>query len=207
MLTLLCLRSFVFSTCVEVFLYRMSATIYDESFLHVRGGVSRIKKPMGNRRGVFSTCVEVFLLTMPMILLLAGFLHVRGGVSSLSRNNIQGGKFSPRAWRCFSPPEAWRRKRGVFSTCVEVFLIYYLLSISLGRFLHVRGGVSASISASPREVAFSPRAWRCFAITRKMQRKLAVFPTCVYLLILQTRFFGCLTLAFRLCNHQTVIQE
>ena len=91
-------------------------------------------------------------------------------------------KFSPRMWRCFSCAYVARYVTKIFSTYVEVFLLFRKLSgvsiifstyvevflinapvrQSLKHFLHVCGGVSIRNRSSSRGTTFSPRMWRCF---------------------------------------------
>ena len=111
----------VFSTSVEVFLYRLGRRCGKPSLLHVRGGVSsaygfnyfvlgssprpwrcflELLGRLGDRL-VFSTSVEVFLLCAHHKTSSNGLLHVRGGVSGgLTAYGVPV-KSSPRPWRCF----------------------------------------------------------------------------------------------------------
>ena len=189
----------VFSTCVEVFLSRLSGLRRRQGFLHVRGGVSRLNwrvvrvfefSPRAWRcfsswgvggfwRGVFSTCVEVFLRKMSGQSVGMSFLHVRGGVSGVLSVGLAEIPFSPRAWRCFSTLSTAVSSGSVFSTCVEVFLSRLSGLRRRQGFLHVRGGVS--INARPVFInrQFSPRAWRCFSFSLKKSSREIVFSTCV----------------------------
>ena len=153
----------VFSTCVEVFLYRGLDRLLSICFLHVRGGVSagfqgirgkkkfsprawrcfRIDKARGLATRVFSTCVEVFLRVYEIERERHRFLHVRGGVSYAFGQKKLIGEFSPRAWRCFYTVLENRESNQVFSTCVEVFLRATYYGRHIPSFLHVRGGVSS----------------------------------------------------------------
>ena len=148
----------VFSTFVEVFLDRESPYGKRNSFLHVRGGVSKYEdwenfitgfSPRSwrcfqvgrihyRRKRVFSTFVEVFLNSDLYWLESMGFLHVRGGVSQIWKSNIQITEFSPRSWRC-SKYEDW-----------ENFI-----------------------------TGFSPRSWRCFYCSYRLRRGHSVFSTFV----------------------------
>ena len=178
----------VFSTCVEVFLSENVVLMEDEGFLHVRGGVSplcnavfapHVFSPRAWRcfcttprkaicRNVFSTCVEVFPRVRMVGLDRMSFLHVRGGVSTTTVSDCPIKAFSPRAWRCFQNPARSQADRGVFSTCVEVFLSSKATLLISESFLHVRGGVSTDRTGLANAGMFSPRAWRCFYISLKM---------------------------------------
>ncbi len=111
----------VFSTCVEVFLFKNVLEGIRGCFLHVRGGVSdmgslqhrptrfsprawrcfRNKKQRKPKQQVFSTCVEVFPENRIRRHSRRRFLHVRGGVSPGRAERPGHRRFSPRAWRCF----------------------------------------------------------------------------------------------------------
>ena len=94
----------VFSTFVEVFLTRIRQYRCQFSFLHVRGGVSKVAFIVGTdgtfslrswrcfwivsvkgfERSVFSTFVEVFPNISEYPTLWISFLHVRGGVFDIN---------------------------------------------------------------------------------------------------------------------------
>ena len=113
---------------MEVFLLGWVLTPIENSFLHVRGGVSSGRTERKSVGQVFSTCVEVFLWTGRFGCGFYGFLHVRGGVSWRTLSISRPSAFSPRAWRCFSGAKGLASDFKVFSTCVEVFLLgVYLL--------------------------------------------------------------------------------
>ena len=174
----------VFSTCVEVFPSPQGMRDVLCRFLHVRGGVSErcyshstftSFSPRAWRcflyfwryifwSCVFSTCVEVFPKRMIKTSLKNCFLHVRGGVSTLEAERADYQRFSPRAWRCFSPQTSSVLIRSVFSTCVEVFLDITATGNGGNGFLHVRGGVSFYRGECGKCTPFSPRAWRCFSL-------------------------------------------
>ena len=69
-------------------------------------------------------------------------LHVRGGVSQRAalENALVGS--SPRPWRCFCEYLHSIAQPQVFSTSVEVFLIFRATPLQKRSLLHVRGGVS-----------------------------------------------------------------
>ena len=106
---------------MEVFLTITRKILTLQSFLHVRGGVSKVAFIVGTdgtfslrswrcfsfslgrgvRVQVFSTSVEVFLDKWTESSDGLSFLHVRGGVS-MPAKVLQGQVwFSPRSWRCF----------------------------------------------------------------------------------------------------------
>ena len=128
---------------------------------------------------VFSTCVEVFPYRQPNNRQSVCFLHVRGGVSRKPGPKKSRNKFSPRAWRCFCKMASTIDLVDVFSTCVEVFLLFLCPFLPLLRFLHVRGGVSGNFINSRIYPLFSPRAWRCFSESLRLAVVCHVFSTCV----------------------------
>ena len=87
---------------------------------------------------------------------------MRGGVSATEHHRRRLAMFSPRAWRCFYVVDDEALDAFVFSTCVEVFPIRQTLTLTMKRFLHVRGGVSSVRGTVAGMFKFSPRAWRCF---------------------------------------------
>ena len=112
---------------------------------------------------VFPTCVGVFPDIRRTDSVQNGLPHVRGGVSQLLAELDCGFGSSPRAWGCFSIPDAtgglsresspraWgcfelcgkgRKASCVFPTCVGVFLRRTAGSEAAGGLPHVRGGVS-----------------------------------------------------------------
>ena len=111
----------IFSTYVEVFpdlVLQHRARLH---FLHVCGGVSRLKNlenvlrrfsprmwrcfhvkaECRRRQKIFSTYVEVFLRRTALICESTDFLHVCGGVSRWVCRPLMLMQFSPRMWRCF----------------------------------------------------------------------------------------------------------
>ena len=174
----------VFSTYVEVFPIDLDITLYPDSLLHVRGGVSillsvqmerqrssprtwrcfYLRRIRSSCRRVFSTYVEVFLGVFPGMAGNRRLLHVRGGVSYLWRPGLELGQSSPRTWRCFRLRGVGAVAAVVFSTYVEVFPHRRDIMITFGRLLHVRGGVSEQTGEPVVENGSSPRTWRCFRI-------------------------------------------
>ena len=112
------------------------------SLLHVRGGVSL------NPLKVWST---------------RGLLHVRGGVSFNCAYCSQKSLSSPRPWRCFSGKVTELCAQSVFSTSVEVFPKDFRFRQRRYGLLHVRGGVSYTLTIFKSQNGSSPRPWRCFA--------------------------------------------
>ena len=153
-----CLYTGVFPTCVGVFLKPRTAKFVTT---------------------VFPTCVGVFL---KKVLYKAGEIclpHVRGGVSPLCRTIASTGTSSPRAWGCFQKALNRVANRGVFPTCVGVFLKRMYKKQSPKSLPHVRGGVSSGCFSSALAMRSSPRAWGCFLIQMNRLRVMPVFPTCV----------------------------
>ena len=172
----------VFSTSVEVFPNRDSATKIARSLLHVRGGVSdeladdvardassprpwrcfSKQTSCGKWLAVFSTSVEVFLQADWAQSDSGRLLHVRGGVSCVGYCADGGQQSSPRPWRCFRFQKSVRCNGIVFSTSVEVFLDHVVAHAQIHGLLHVRGGVSSLREFAGPPKASSPRPWRCF---------------------------------------------
>ena len=112
----------VFSTSVEVFPQVQPQALWRSGLLHVRGGVSAVKKKIDREIEVFSTSVEVFLVDVETYAKEPCLLHVRGGVSLRRNLRLSRAKSSPRPWRCFLKSSNGECVRLVFSTSVEVFL-------------------------------------------------------------------------------------
>ena len=108
---------------------------------------------------VFSTSVEVF----------------PGGGSI----QTVGLKSSPRPWRCFRACRQCIARAQVFSTSVEVFPINRLDWRAFERLLHVRGGVSERLCNDHDSRQSSPRPWRCFLKSYRLNRNKYVFSTSV----------------------------
>ena len=131
----------VFSTSVEVFPEPAAGEQGRQGLLHVRGGVSFLRRrfaallwssprpwrcfPVGRDPAgvllVFSTSVEVFPAVGTVANLQTSLLHVRGGVSGSGSSAQAMTKSSPRPWRCFFHELLRRVGIRVFSTSVEVF--------------------------------------------------------------------------------------
>ena len=106
--------------------------------------------------------MEVFLPIYGYGLDSERFLHTRGGVSSSVPVVDNLCMFSPHTWRCFCIESRCIFKKLVFSTHVEVFLKRAAGVMYGVRFLHTRGGVSASVRVCRKVGEFSPHTWRCF---------------------------------------------
>ena len=149
------------------------------------------------RDAIFSTYVEVFPIRHLRAILLLYFLHVCGGVSYFLFSVCSMLRFSPRMWRCFSCAYVARYVTKIFSTYVEVFLLFRKLSgvsiifstyvevflinapvrQSLKHFLHVCGGVSGAAVSRITYAKFSPRMWRCFQMAQTKVAVRAIFST------------------------------
>ena len=191
--------STVFSTSVEVFLSGDGRMKDISSLLHVRGGVSGAyvyasdttpssprpwrcfsKRPLRlHMRLVFSTSVEVFPEALRAAWRRGRLLHVRGGVSHPDHYARYRFESSPRPWRCFCCESSQNNCCLVFSTSVEVFLLRPSVSGNKDCLLHVRGGVSAVVTAKILDGKSSPRPWRCFCADDGVQCSTAVFSTSV----------------------------
>ena len=75
---------------------------------------------------------------------------------------LQGKKFAPRPWRCFSPSWESEVSLEVCSTPVEMFLEKYIYNKKESSLLHARGDVSSSSTMHLITKRFAPRPWRCF---------------------------------------------
>ena len=104
---------------------------------------------------------------------------MRGGVSRGQSSRFFPGWSSPRAWGCFRFLRARYRRDRVFPTCVGVFPLSHWRPLCHSCLPHVRGGVSARVSAGRRKTSSSPRAWGCFFSLTDTRLLYRVFPTCV----------------------------
>ena len=86
---------------------------------------------------------------------------------------------SPRPWRCFPHQEPFAFQPHVFSTSVEVFLLFIFQNEIFNSLLHVRGGVSEIDRKIVALNGSSPRPWRCFRITYPNEKSYWVFSTSV----------------------------
>ena len=86
---------------------------------------------------------------------------------------------SPRAWRSTLLERLLDGDDGVFSTCVEVNLLWPAIQCGRVSLLHVRGGQPGSAPPSNGTPGSSPRAWRSTSVSRVSLTFSAVFSTCV----------------------------
>ena len=147
--------------------------------LHVRGGVS-IECP-----GTPSSFVSsprpwrCFYLMNPsdiFFLVFSTSVEVFPGGGSIQTVGL---KSSPRPWRCFRACRQCIARAQVFSTSVEVFPINRLDWRAFERLLHVRGGVSERLCNDHDSRQSSPRPWRCFLKSYRLNRNKYVFSTSV----------------------------
>ena len=170
----------VFSTYVEVILVQCLCRTCKSCFLHVCGGdpsgcitfcsFSTFSPRMWRwsysaKTGswsdiVFSTYVEVILNGKHLTIVVFGFLHVCGGDPHQTNILLNCFKFSPRMWRWSSSNKHSFKLFSVFSTYVEVILIYGKWVSAEGRFLHVCGGDPLPSNLMSFISKFSPRMWR-----------------------------------------------
>ena len=170
----------VFSTYVEVILSIKTDFPRRVSFLHVCGGdpvkgnPERHAKRFSPRmwrwsssvesrspwNDVFSTYVEVILFSKNGVLIWYCFLHVCGGDPEWKALDYSRVRFSPRMWRWSSSNKHSFKLFSVFSTYVEVILIYGKWVSAEGRFLHVCGGDPLPSNLMSFISKFSPRMWR-----------------------------------------------
>ena len=160
-----------------------SAALPRESLPHVRGGVSNIDgakippvessprawgcfgpvDPWRRDAVVFPTCVGVFPKEICSLSSHSRLPHVRGGVSAWRGHPSHQQLSSPRAWGCFRGGHCRCPWRGVFPTCVGVFLMFERIRRITGCLPHVRGGVSMEQPGKNTDEGSSPRAWGCFS--------------------------------------------
>ena len=177
-------ETWVFPTCVGVFLG--IDDLQDEGFClpHVRGGVSPAsgkwekdaassprawgcfsgRQRSVSRLCVFPTCVGVFPCHGNPRGRSYRLPHVRGGVSPTVAAIISRWRSSPRAWGCFLPHVVGVIQNIVFPTCVGVFRICRDTLAKEAGLPHVRGGVSRCRNVRPNLDQSSPRAWGCFYV-------------------------------------------
>ncbi len=131
----------------------------------------------GHAAAVFSTPVEVFLRRWRLRNSDYCLLHARGGVSENASGAAGEFESSPRPWRCFHYEIPRDKRRDVFSTPVEVFLMLSGALISLLSLLHARGGVSGPQHRENAIRRSSPRPWRCFSMVNAGSHDKKVFST------------------------------
>ena len=85
--------------------------------------------------------------------------------------------FSPRTWRCFFIGLVPFSDGIVFSTHVEMFLVFLIGSKLCLCFLHARGDVSIAERPALFNILFSPRTWRCFSFKFRYDIIIKVFST------------------------------
>ena len=105
------------------------------------------------------------------------FLHACGDVSFEGYATIGNKVFSPRMWRCFSGRRWDYMKAEVFSTHVEMFLLWTDTWTDRHRFLHACGDVSYNLMRRQHQELFSPRMWRCFYYLNSRLDRRDVFST------------------------------
>ena len=150
----------VFSTYVEVILYRLLFCWCWLRILHVCGGdpvihgIARSVKEYSPRMWrwsyfkngwqllhiVFSTYVEVILIHLIHLYLWFRILHVCGGDPEAKEEFYKKAKYSPRMWRWSCPWKSLIIHSFVFSTYVEVIPTGDLKSLYQAGILHVCGG-------------------------------------------------------------------
>ena len=171
---------YVFSTYVEVILSARLGRLFAICILHVCGGdpyydsVKALQEQYSPRmwrwspfvflidiiRVVFSTYVEVILEKLLQQRKAFCILHVCGGdpVCNLPlRPRIQ---YSPRMWRWSSIVPCIVGLLRVFSTYVEVILIFWISSNVTDSILHVCGGDPLHGNPCLKKSWYSPRMWR-----------------------------------------------
>ena len=133
---------------------------------------------------VFSTCVEVIPQKNSPVFLEYCILHVCGGdpIMAFGKCTVQG--YSPRVWRwsycsCFNT-----KPKVVFSTCVEVILIFIVSKSKRLGILHVCGGDPTNIAHKPLQFLYSPRVWRWSRYSMLLKSTRLVFSTCVEVILI-----------------------
>ena len=108
------------------------------------------------------------------------------GGASAGRRGGRLSESSPRAWGCFRFLRARYRRDRVFPTCVGVFPLSHWRPLCHSCLPHVRGGVSARVSAGRRKTSSSPRAWGGFFSLTDTRLLYRVFPTCVGVFLIRS---------------------
>ena len=170
----------VFSTYVEVILFKTEAFTICLCILHVCGGdpewqsysISAFQYSPRMWRWssladqgilgieVFSTYVEVILRLVKLCLASWSILHVCGGDPMNSTARSFTILYSPRMWRWSCYWSIWWFKECVFSTYVEVILRLVKLCLASWSILHVCGGDPMNSTARSFTILYSPRMWR-----------------------------------------------
>ena len=132
---------------------------------------------------VFSTCVEVILKPFSWLCKACSILHVCGGDPHQFVQISTAYPYSPRVWRWSPDSNLEPSHLPVFSTCVEVILSLAQIVLTTNSILHVCGGDPNSINFANRRVKYSPRVWRWSSFLALSIWQLAVFSTCVEVIL------------------------
>ncbi len=151
-------------------------------------GCFRATEFCSHATGVFPTCVGVFLAQAADNLKDKSLPHVCGGVSTSVLPLITRGRSSPRVWGCFLGMVSNLRCCNVFPTCVGVFPERDHIIPLCDGLPHVCGGVSVIRPCRRLKTRSSPRVWGCFHCRLEYTQHRCVFPTCVGVFPLSTRF-------------------
>ena len=90
-------------------------------------------------------------------------------------------------WR-WSQEEPWSSlSKLIFSTYVEVILIFAIISYNSCNFLHVCGGDPITTISSNANKLFSPRMWRWSQLTRTIGIQSKIFSTYVEVILILKR--------------------
>ena len=128
---------------------------------------------------VFSTYVEVILLLEHQDEAIRRILHVCGGDPSLCSRLIDWILYSPRMWRWSYWCYFWKKPTFVFSTYVEVILVWSVPALIKVCILHVCGGDPIFHCCSILCFMYSPRMWRWSCKLRVLLTQQQVFSTYV----------------------------
>ena len=109
---------------------------------------------------VFSTYVEVILALIIELFKLTSILHVCGGDPKTYSNPKFEAEYSPRMWRWSHASKRHWARCLVFSTYVEVILVYVHLDPKFSGILHVCGGDPSLANLLLMITRYSPRMWR-----------------------------------------------
>ena len=109
---------------------------------------------------VFSTYVEVILLLTVSFGSRYSILHVCGGDPLPASQIISWYLYSPRMWRWSHLKILQLKLKKVFSTYVEVILIFDIFIILSKGILHVCGGDPIPLGSFTYAIGYSPRVWR-----------------------------------------------
>ena len=115
-------------------------------------------------------------------------LHVCGGDPTNIKAARNENMYSPRMWRWSQHQKTVSGKELVFSTYVEVILLWAASSSPVTRILHVCGGDPKACKLIRAPLQYSPRMWR-WSSSKEVRKNLnKVFSTYVEVILLSSSF-------------------